>query len=145
MLLSLYDTIYSGTPADLTAYGKFWIFRVGPAAQGTSGTGKAWNAPKSIHPWAWFDPDAERIIPFDWSGFLSEDGINSTYASHEFITAPELTSVSGEVLDGVVLVMIKRMPGAVFDECTDYPVTCRLTAANGEKQDQTVYLRIREN
>lgn len=145
MLISLYDAIYDGDPIELTAYGKFWIFRVGPAASGTSATGRAWNAPKSIRPWAWFDPDAERVIPFDWTGFLSEDGINSTYSSHEIITAPELTYVNGGVIDGVVLVMIKRLPGAILEECAYYPVTCRITATNGEKQDQTVYLRIREN
>lgn len=108
-------------------------------------TGKAWHNPKSNHPWAWFDPDSERIIPFDWTDFLGVDGINSSHASHVIIPAPELDFVDVAVLGSVVLVMIKRKLGATLEDCADYPITCRLTATNGEKQDQTIWLRIREN
>lgn len=108
-------------------------------------TGKAWHDAKTTHPWAWFDPDSERIIPFDWSEFLGADGINSTYASHVIIPATELDYTDVGVLDGVVLVMVKRATDAVLVNYEDYGVTCRMTAANGEVQDKTVYLRIREN
>lgn len=105
-------------------------------------TGDAWQDADTFHPWAFFDPDAERILSMDWSGWLA--AIGSTYNSHVFLTSPELQAAPLAVVDGVVMFKVKRAMGATLKPGKDFFVTCRLSAANTEVQDKTLYLRIQE-
>lgn len=142
MLLSLYDMIYTET-GELTPYGAFWIFRVAPDCSGAPGTGRAWRNRKGTHPFAFFDPDADRVIPIDWSDWLGVDGTNSTYASHILITSPELAATDLLVENGVIQIRVAAAPGSTLVLGNEYFITCRITAANGETQDKTLFLRIR--
>lgn len=103
-------------------------------------TGEAWNLDNPKKPWALFDPDAKRNIPMDWNDWL--DDIGSTYASHEIICATGLQcSASGEAL-GVITATIEADPAETLQVGSKLGVTFRITAANGEFDDRTVYLKI---
>jgi hypothetical protein len=107
-------------------------------------TGSAWNTDNPNKPWASFDADAVRDIPFEWDLWLAD--IGSVYLSHTITTDPELECVnptSGE-LTGVIKARIQAAPGQVLTIGTKYKVRCHIIAANGEEDDQTLYLKIAE-
>lgn len=105
-------------------------------------TGPAWDLTDPDHPVADFDPNAKRDIPFDWSAWLTD--IGSTYAEHEILTdAPlEVLASSANVSTGVVTVRIRVQDGEPYVLNKKYGVTCRLTAADGQSDDRTVWLRL---
>ena len=105
-------------------------------------TGSAWNLENPLKPWAYFDPNAKRRIPFDWTAWLA--AIGSTYASHTIIVDPGLEVVSsGEAL-GVITPVIQKSLSGTLAANKKYAVTCRIVAANEEIDDQTLYLKIFE-
>lgn len=104
-------------------------------------TGEAWNLTNPLKPWALFDPDAKRDIPTDWNDWL--DDIGSTYASHTIICATGLLcSASSESL-GVITATIEADPAETLVVGRKYGVTYRIVAANGEQDDRTLYLKIK--
>ena len=106
-------------------------------------TGAAWNLDNPRKPWAYFDPDATREIPFDWIDWLAD--IGSTYASHSIIVvAGGLQCSSSSQSGGIITAVIKKAVAGTLTVGQKYAVTCRITAANGEIDDQTVYLKIFE-
>ena len=105
-------------------------------------TGAAWNVDNPLKPWALFDVDAVRDIPFDWSVFLAS--IGSTFTSATAIAAQGLEVVSVTPSDGVAIVRIRKDPEIALVANQKYAVTCHIVAGNGEEDDQTVYLKIAE-
>lgn len=103
-------------------------------------TGAAWNVSNPLKPWALFDPDATRDIPFEWDLWLAD--IGSTYASHTVLTDPNLQCVTSTQAAGIIKVRIKKAVAGTLVAGTKYYVTCRITAANGEVDDQTLWLKI---
>lgn len=106
-------------------------------------TGDAWTidqeAPDVLKPWAQFDSDAILDIPFDWSEWLADKG--TTYSSHSVITHASLECTQSSQASGVIKVRIKKATAATLVAGTKYEVTCRIVAADGQQEDQTVYLR----
>lgn len=105
-------------------------------------TGAAWNVSNPLKPWALFDPDSTRDIPFEWDLWLTD--IGSSYGSHVVIVEDGLECVSSSQSAGIIKVRIKKAVAGVLTVSTKYAVTCRITAANGEVEDQTLYLKIVE-
>lgn len=105
-------------------------------------TGAAWNVDDPLKPWALFDPNAIREIPFDWSEWLTD--IGSTYLSHTIIVDTGLECTASVHASGVITATIKKATGGTLVEGTKYRVTCRIVAANGEQDDQTLRLKIFE-
>lgn len=108
-------------------------------------TGAAWHItnPDNPKPWAWFDPNSVRKIPFDWTDYLAD--IESTYADHEVIASDVLEVIESTEADGVIVVTVRASgasPGMKDGE--RYPLTVRMTSADGQVEDQTVFLRITE-
>lgn len=103
-------------------------------------TGAAWNVSNPLKPWALFDPDATRDIPFEWDLWLAD--IGSTYGSHTIIVDPNLQCVTSTQAAGIIKVRIKKAVAGTLAAGTKYSVTCRITAANGEVDDQTLWLKI---
>lgn len=105
-------------------------------------TGAAWNVDNPLKPWARFDPNAIREIPFDWAAWLTD--IGSTYASHTIICATGLECTTSVQAAGVITATVKKDAAQSLTVGTKYGVTCRIVAANGEQDDQTLYLKITE-
>jgi hypothetical protein len=105
-------------------------------------TGAAWNVDDPYNPWARFDKDAIREIPFDWTEWLTD--IGSTYASHTIICATGLECTTSVQASGVITATIQKAAASTLTLGTKYSVTCRIVAANGEQDDQTVWLKIVE-
>ena len=107
-------------------------------------TGAAWHIenPDKPEPWAWFDRDARRAIPFDWTDYLAD--IESTYASHIVLSHPSLSVVGSEESEGVIVVTVEAVNPDELTLSQFYFVTVRMTSADGQREDQTVRLKIRE-
>lgn len=108
-------------------------------------TGDFWNVDNPLKPWGYFDPDAKLDIQFDWATWLSGEG--TTYASHTFVVAAGLKAVSSSEAGGVVTVRIAKddavdAPALVVGQ--KYAITCHLVDSDGQEEDQTVYLNMRE-
>lgn len=102
-------------------------------------TGAAWNVENPFAPWARFDRDAIREIPFDWTAWLTD--IGSTYASHSIICQTGLECTTSTQASGVITATIKKASASTLTLNSKYSVTCRIVAANGEQDDQTVWLK----
>jgi hypothetical protein len=105
-------------------------------------TGAAWNVDDPLKPWALFDPNAIREIPFDWTAWLTD--IGSTYASHTIIVDTGLECTTSVQAGGIITATIKKASAGTLTVGTKYGVTCRIVAANGEQDDQTLRLKIYE-
>ena len=102
-------------------------------------TGAAWNVDDPYKPWARFDTNAIREIPFDWVAWLAD--IGSTYASHTIIVNSNLECTTSSQASGVITATIKKAAAGTLVVGDKYAVTCRIVAANGEQDDQTLYLK----
>jgi len=105
-------------------------------------TGLAWNLSNPLKPYALFDPDATRDIPVDWNDWLSD--IESTYNTHSILCADGLLCSSSSEALGVITATIKADPTKTLTVGAKLGVTWRITAANGEVDDRTLYLKIAE-
>lgn len=104
-------------------------------------TGQAWNLDNPLKPWAYFDADAIRDIPFEWDLWLAD--IGSTHASHTItVAAGGLECVSSSQSGGVIKARIKKATGGILTLGQKYAVTCHIVAANGEEEDMTLYFKI---
>jgi hypothetical protein len=105
-------------------------------------TGAAWDLTDPYKPVARFDKDAIREIPFDWSEWLAD--IGSAHLSHTIICEAGLECTTSVHATGFVTATIQKAPAATLEINKKYAITCRITAINGERDDQTVYLKIVE-
>lgn len=105
-------------------------------------TGEAWNLDDPKKPWAYFDPNSIRDIPFEWDVWLTD--IGSSYLSHSFAAAAGLTVVSSVQSGGIIKVRIKKNPVLPLLTGQFYSLTCHIVAADGQEEDQTLYLKIIE-
>ena len=87
-------------------------------------TGAAWNVDDPFKPWARFDKDAIREIPFDWTEWLTD--IGSTYASHTIIVATGLECTTSVQASGVITATIQKASAAALTLGTKYAVTVYL-------------------
>lgn len=105
-------------------------------------TGTKWKFDKYKERWvADFDPNAERDIPIAWVDFFADLG--SPYGSHVVIAASPLVALASSEADGVIRVRIATDGTGTLRRY--YPFTVRATAANGERDDQTLWLRLVEH
>lgn len=106
-------------------------------------TGNAWTideeAPAVLKPWANFDTDATLDIPFDWAEWLTDKG--TTYSSHTITTHASLQCPSSSQASGVIKARIKKAAAATLANNTKYWVTCHIVTADGQEDEQTVYLK----
>lgn len=105
-------------------------------------TGNFWDLTNPKKPVGDFDPNSTRKIPFDWSAWLTQEG--TTYQSHTIIAEDPLEEVSSSQASGIITVKVKVKAGGVAVVGQKYALTCRLTAADGQIEDQTNYLKIVE-
>jgi hypothetical protein len=103
-------------------------------------TGSAWNLDDPLHPWAYFDPDSKRDIPIAWDQWLAD--IQSSYASHTITVDVGLLCPSSIQVNGIVKARIQKDPANPLVVGQKYAVTCHIIAADGEEEDQTVFLKI---
>ncbi len=101
-----------------------------------------WDTSNPLKPWAIFDPNAVRDVPFDWSAWIAD--IGGTYASHTITAASPLQCTTSAHASGIVTARIKVADGAVYAVGTKYPVTCSLVMADGQRDERTVYLKLVE-
>lgn len=107
-------------------------------------TGDAWTEHDPLRegePWAWFDADDEIDIPHNVSAWMAN--LNSTYASHVLVLDDGLTQIATSYSAPNIIARIGT-DGTVADD-EKYGVTFRVTTANGQVSDKTLYLRIRRS
>lgn len=106
-------------------------------------TGAAWQIeeeePDVPKPWAQFDTDAILDIPFDWATWLADK--ETSYASHTITTHASLECTQSPQSGGVIKARIKKAAAATLTVGTKYWVRCRIVAADGQEEDQTLYLK----
>ena len=105
-------------------------------------TGDFWDQTNPAKPFGLFDPDAVIDIPFDWTAYLT--GIGSTYSSHVASAQEGLDVVSSSESDGVVTVRVRKDPAGSLSTGQKYWVRCHIVAADGQEEDQTLWLKITE-
>lgn len=105
-------------------------------------TGANWNIDNPAKPWADFDTDAQRVIPFEVEDWLAEMG--TTYAGHEVIVPAPLELVDDPYDAGsqTIAITIKVADGATFTKGRKYPFTVRLNGADGQVDDRTLWLKL---
>ena len=108
-------------------------------------TGAAWTIddPDIPKPWAWFDKDEIQDIPVDITDWLTDKG--TTYASHSVEThaSLECTNPTTGHTASVIKMRIQKLAAATLVDNTKYWVTLHLTGADGQKEDMTLYLKVR--
>lgn len=105
-------------------------------------TGPFWNEDNPLKPWGAFDPDSVIDIPFDWNDYF--DGIGSIYGSHVVTAEEGLEVVASGHSDGKVTARFKKETGATLVVGRKYWIRCHIVAADGQEEDQTLYLKVRE-
>lgn len=105
-------------------------------------TGDFWDTTNPLHPQGLFDPDSEIVFPIEITDIL--DKLNTTYADHEVIADAPLECVSHPYDDGVVSVRIKMADGEPYKLGSSYPFTVRVIGTDGQRDDRTLWLKIRE-
>lgn len=105
-------------------------------------TGSAWNVDNPLKPWALFDPDAVRDIPFEWDLWLAD--IGSTYSNHSATAQAGLEVVSSLEANGIISVRVRKDPAVELIAGQKYSLTCHIEASDGQEDEQTVYLKITE-
>lgn len=108
-------------------------------------TGIAWNTTDDpLKPWALFDTNARRIIPFELADWLAEMG--TTYGAHEVIAAAPLECVDSPYSADVLAITMRLVSGLVagtdYNLGQKYPFTIRLTGADGQIDDRTLWLKL---
>ena len=105
-------------------------------------TGNFWNVDNPLKPWGYFDPDGVYDIPFNWASWLA--GLVDTYGSHTIICQQGLTCVQSSEALGVITARIEKDPAEDLSVGVKYGVTCHIVSTNGQKEDQTLYFKVRE-
>jgi hypothetical protein len=106
--------------------------------------GAAWTVddPLKPKPWAWFDKDEVQDIPLTITAWLADKG--TTYGSHLVEPDADLECPTTDHIAGVIKMRIKKKPtGAALVANRKYGFTLRLTGADGQIEDITLYLKIR--
>jgi hypothetical protein len=108
--------------------------------------GAAWHIdnPDKPEPWAWFDKDEVQDIPVTITDWLTDKG--TTYSSHLVETDVDLecTNPTTGHTAGVIKMRIQKLAaGADLVNNRKYGVTLRLTGADGQVEDLTLFLKIR--
>lgn len=103
-----------------------------------------WNTDNPNKPWGLMDPNAQIDIPFDWSQWLAELGVD--HASHQVLVESPLELVATQVNQGVVTAFVKVADGGTVQLGHKYAVTCRITTTGdpARTDDRTVYLKMQE-
>lgn len=105
-------------------------------------TGAAWDVSDPLKPTTLFDPNAEIIFPIGVDDWLAELG--TTYGSHSVILASPLELVSaGTYSGGTIPVRIRLASGAAY-KIQRYGFTLRIVGADGQKDDRTLYLKVKD-
>jgi hypothetical protein len=105
-------------------------------------TGNFWDVTDPKKPFGDFDPNGVYDLPFDWATWLT--GLTDTYASHVIVCASGLEEVSSTEDAGVITVRVQASGSPALVAGAKYGVTCRITTASGQVEDQTLYLKVRE-
>jgi hypothetical protein len=105
-------------------------------------TGDFWDLSNPFKPVGQFDPDDVINLPFDFAEWLASQ--SATYASHTITPASGLQAADAGVAGGVVLVTVQAAGSPALVAGQKYGVTCQVTASDGQKRSQTLYLKIRE-
>ena len=103
-------------------------------------TGEVWDLSEPDTPTAPFGPKKERDLPFVWTDWLAD--IGAAYESHTITGSTPLECTAGTETGGVVVTRVKVIGPYVRGQ--RYPVNCRIVASDGQKDDQTLWLRIKD-
>lgn len=103
-------------------------------------TGLAWNVSNPLKPVALFDADAIRDIPINWADWLAD--IESGYAGDTYSCSPELEITGSTQALGIIKLRVQAKAGETLVTGQKYFVTSHIIAADGQEDDQTLYLRV---
>lgn len=105
--------------------------------------GDFWDITDPSKPVGEFDPDAKLRFPLTITDIL--DKMGTTYASHDVLVSSPIEVIDAGVhVAGVVTLFIGLLTGATFSLGTKYPVTLRIVGADGQQDDRTVYLKVKQ-
>lgn len=109
-------------------------------------TGAFWNVDSPDKPFGPFDVNAIIDFPLDVSSWLADE-LGTTYASHLVFlpTGSPLEIVSQGIHNaGVITPRIKVAAGATYTLGTKYGFTLRIVGADGQQDDRTLYLQLKQ-
>jgi hypothetical protein len=103
-----------------------------------------WNVEKIDKPWGKFDPKAQLDIPFKWTDWLTDLGLN--YASHVITVEPPLQLVGSNQLGGIITAFVKVLDGESVNLNQKYFIECEITTDGTppRKDNRRVYLKMVE-
>jgi len=107
-------------------------------------TGPAWDLSNKEKPVALFDPSAIRVIPYDPSALLVSMGTD--YASH-LVTAAEPLECLNQgtpTPEGIIPIRMAVKAGAAFSQGKKYPFTIRIVGADGQQDERTLWLKLKD-
>lgn len=108
-------------------------------------TGNFWNvADDPLKPYGPFDPDGVYDIPFDWATWLANLDVADSYFSHTFELEAGLEEVSSSQALGVITLRVRASGTPALIAKQKYYMTCHIVTTNGQKEDQTLYLKVIE-
>jgi len=107
-------------------------------------TGPAWDLADPNKPFALFDPNAIRIIPFDPTALLASMGTD--YASHLVTAATPLECLNpgAPTPEGILPIRMGVKSGATFTQGKKYPFTIRIVGADGQQDERTLWLKLKD-
>lgn len=105
--------------------------------------GDFWDITDPAKPVGLFDPNAKLRFPLTISDILAK--MNTTYADHDILLDSPLELLDPGTFDaGVVTPFIGLLDGATWQIGDKLPVTIRVIGADGQQDDRTVYLKLRQ-
>ena len=110
-------------------------------------TGNFWDVTVPTKPVGNFDPNSKLDIVFDWEPWLTDIGATihaSTVPTFAVDLPLEATTVTVAANQLSVKVRIQAKAGETIVLGAKCAVTCHMTASDGQIEDQTVYLKLKE-
>lgn len=105
----------------------------------------AWNPTGRPFPWRNFDPDAITKFTFDFAEYVTLSGPNLTLATCTVEDASPLLDIDGPSIDGNVVTIEVKRSAEVAKSGASMPFTLRPVLSDGQQNDWTRLLILREN
>lgn len=104
-----------------------------------------WKTTGARQPWGEFDPDAGLNFSFNLADFAAQAGAALTVQGVQVIADPRLAVSSPSLAANVFTMRVDKVnPAAAADIGQFVPFTLRIMLSDGQHDDRTFYLLIRQ-
>jgi hypothetical protein len=102
-----------------------------------------WKTTGPKAPWGDFDPNAQLNFSFDLSPWVATAGTDLTLSSCE-VASDALLHVSSQLAESVATVQVRAADGATLLAGAWLWIRLRVTLSDGQRDDRTFWLLVRE-